>query len=161
MFPTSIYFSPSTLRLVARVLRKSHCPSFFLSAIYKLVPRMQSHSLFLHHHINKFIVLAFRYIVFSLVLFPSKSCLFKSRIASYITCGVWVLTLCHHGIGGSALALKSPLMTDKDIIKRTRRKTRRPCFGYVPHSANTPKKYRYMRLMLKLQVILHFANPQW
>lgn len=74
--------------------------SLFLSVIYKLVPRMQSHSLFLHHHINTFIVLACRYIVFSLVLLPSKSCLFKSRTVSYITCGVWVLTLCHHGIGG-------------------------------------------------------------
>lgn len=111
--------------------------SIYLSMIYKLVPHMQSHSLFLHHRINKFIVLAFRYMVFSLVLFPSKSCLFKSRTASFITCGVRVLTLCHHGIGGSAPALKSPLMTDKDIIKRTRRKKCRPCSATVQHGAIT------------------------
>lgn len=111
--------------------------SIYLSMIHKLVPHMQSHSLFLHHRINKFIVLAFRYMVFSLVLFPSKSCLFKSRTASFITCGVRVLTLCHHGIGGSAPALKSPLMTDKDIIKRTRRKKCRPCSATVQHGAIT------------------------
>lgn len=58
---------------------------FFLSVICKLIPHMQSHFLFLRHRINKFIGLAFRYIVFSLVLFPNKSCLFKSCTASYIT----------------------------------------------------------------------------
>lgn len=38
---------------------------------------------------------------------------------------------------GSAPALKSPLMTDKDIIKRTWRKTRWPPSSHDLHSANT------------------------
>lgn len=126
---------------LTKVLCRPYCPSLYLSMIYKLVPHMQSHSLFLHCHINKFIVLAFRYIVFSLVPFPSKSCLFKSRTASYITCGVRVLALCHRGIGGSAPALKSPLMTDKDIIKVTQRSKRRPCSATVQHRAITHTVY--------------------
>lgn len=126
---------------LTKVLCRPYCPSLYLSMICKLVPHLQSHSFFLHYHINKFIVLAFRYIVFSLVLFPSKSCLFKSRTASYITCGVRVLALCHRGIGGSALALKSPLMTDKDIIKVTQRSKRRPCSATVQHGAVTHMVY--------------------
>lgn len=48
--------------------RSLKCPSFFffffLSVIYELMPLTQSHFLFLHHHINKFIVLAQRYMCF-------------------------------------------------------------------------------------------------
>lgn len=93
LFITSTIGWLLTNSCLTKVLCRPYCPSLYLSRIYKLVPHMQSHSLFLHCHINKFIVLAFRYIVFSLVPFPSKSCLLKSRTASYVTCGVRGLSI--------------------------------------------------------------------
>lgn len=54
-------------------------------------------------------------IVFSLVRFPSKSCLFKSCTTSYITYGV--LNIMSPWDRDPAPALKSPPMTDKDITQ--------------------------------------------
>lgn len=55
---------------------------------------------------------------------------------------------------GSAPALKSPLMTDKDIIKPTRRKTCLPRCAHALHSANTHSRCVFLILKLNYAVAL-------
>lgn len=81
---------------------------FSPSVIYELIPLTQSHFLFLHHHINKFIALAQRYMCFFWFRSHLSLAYLKATQPHTLPAELWVLALCHCGFRVLLLHLKAP-----------------------------------------------------